>query len=222
GDGAFGQFMIVMPEQDAVIAITAETPNMQEEINLVWQYLLPAFKENKLPADAVAVARLKEKINALALPLPQKNKETPGIAISGKNFVAVANKLHLQNISFKFSNDLCKVKFQTDGGSYSIDFSDGKWQLGETNMPGPSLTANAIENTSMLYPAKIAGSYSWKDPNTLELVLRYIESPHSEKLVCHFQDNKLTIEVMRSIDFGSNKMTIEAEGKMKCRSQNSK
>src|SRR5438477_1925505 len=55
GDGAFGQFMIVMPEQDAVLAITAETPDMQEEIDLVWQYLLPAFKESKLPPDAAAV-----------------------------------------------------------------------------------------------------------------------------------------------------------------------
>ncbi|HEY1871282.1 MAG TPA: serine hydrolase [Chitinophagaceae bacterium] len=46
GDGAFGQFMIVMPDQDAALAITAETADMQEEINLVWQYLLPAFKDD--------------------------------------------------------------------------------------------------------------------------------------------------------------------------------
>src|SRR5258706_15826678 len=49
GDGAFVQFIIIVPGEDAVIAITAETPDMQEEINLVWQYLLPAMQKDKLP-----------------------------------------------------------------------------------------------------------------------------------------------------------------------------
>ena len=51
GDGAFGQFMIVMPEQDAVVAITAETGDMQSELDLVWDHLLPAMKEQPLPRD---------------------------------------------------------------------------------------------------------------------------------------------------------------------------
>src|SRR5205814_4802171 len=68
GDGAFGQFMIVMPEQDAVLAITAETPDMQDEINLVWQYLLPAMQQEKLPADNNAMTMLQQKIRSLAVP----------------------------------------------------------------------------------------------------------------------------------------------------------
>ena len=43
GDGAFGQFDIVMPEKQAVVAITCETSNMQTELNLVWDFLLPAM-----------------------------------------------------------------------------------------------------------------------------------------------------------------------------------
>jgi hypothetical protein len=213
GDGAYGQFMIVMPEQDAVLAITAETPDMQNEINLVWQYLLPAFKENKLPADAAAVARLNERIKTLALPVPQKNNEAFATMINGKSFTASSNDLHLQNISFSFSNELCRVRFQTGKAIYQIAFGAGKWQAGETNMPGPSLTSAGIENISMIYPAKITGSYTWKDANTLELVLRYIESPHTETFTCHFHDNKLTLEAARSLDFGKNKIMIEAEGK---------
>jgi CubicO group peptidase (beta-lactamase class C family) len=44
-DGAFGQYILVLPEKDAVIVITSESPNMQDELNIVWKYLLPAFKE---------------------------------------------------------------------------------------------------------------------------------------------------------------------------------
>lgn len=40
GDGAFGQFCIVLPEHDAVIATTADTWDMQTVLNLVWEHLL--------------------------------------------------------------------------------------------------------------------------------------------------------------------------------------
>lgn len=43
-DGANGQYIIVMPEQNAVIAMTANIGDMQGEINLVWDHLLPALK----------------------------------------------------------------------------------------------------------------------------------------------------------------------------------
>jgi CubicO group peptidase (beta-lactamase class C family) len=43
-DGASGQYIIVMPEQNAVIAMTANIPDMQGEINLVWEHLLPALQ----------------------------------------------------------------------------------------------------------------------------------------------------------------------------------
>lgn len=43
-DGAAGQYIIILPEENAVIATTAKINDMQEEINLIWKYLLPALK----------------------------------------------------------------------------------------------------------------------------------------------------------------------------------
>ena len=43
-DGAGGQFIIVVPEKDAVIVATAQISDMQAELNLIWDYLLPALK----------------------------------------------------------------------------------------------------------------------------------------------------------------------------------
>lgn len=42
-DGARGQFILVLPEQNAVIAMTADTPRMQTELQLVWDYILPVL-----------------------------------------------------------------------------------------------------------------------------------------------------------------------------------
>jgi CubicO group peptidase (beta-lactamase class C family) len=60
GDGANGQFCIVLPELDAVIAITANTRDMQAEINVVWEKLLPAFHAKKLSANSAEQAKLKD------------------------------------------------------------------------------------------------------------------------------------------------------------------
>lgn len=42
-DGANGQYIIVLPEKNAVIATTANVGDMQAEINLIWLYLLPGL-----------------------------------------------------------------------------------------------------------------------------------------------------------------------------------
>lgn len=208
GDGAFGQYMIVMPDQDAALAITAETADMQAEINLVWQYLLPAFKGKSLPADTRADAALASQLKALSLPVPAANNNDNESSLNSKTFTLDSNKLNLKEMSFHFADGVCSVGFNTGKTSYSIPFSEGKWNLSQTDKPGPSLLAGAIENTSMIYPTKVAAAYTWQEANTLKLVLRYIESPHTETFICHTDSNKIQIEEQRSEDFGKNATTL--------------
>lgn len=65
GDGKDGQFCIVLPEQDAVVVMTANTSNMQAQLNHVWEHLLPAFQDSSLPESAEGVARLTKFCEAL-------------------------------------------------------------------------------------------------------------------------------------------------------------
>lgn len=81
GDGAFGQFCIVIPEQDAVYAGTSGTDDMQGVMNLVWEHLLPAFEAGELPPNPEQDARLKDALAALQINprLPVMQQE-PGSA----------------------------------------------------------------------------------------------------------------------------------------------
>jgi CubicO group peptidase (beta-lactamase class C family) len=54
GDGAFGQFCVVLPAQDAVLAITSGVTSMQAVLDLVWTHLLPAFGPAPLAQDGGA------------------------------------------------------------------------------------------------------------------------------------------------------------------------
>ncbi len=65
GDGRDGQICLVMPDQDAVVAITAQTGQMQAELDLVWEKLLPAFRSAPLHADEAEQQRLKATLQGL-------------------------------------------------------------------------------------------------------------------------------------------------------------
>jgi len=65
GDGANGQLCVVIPDKDAVIAITAETGQFQDEMNAIWDKLYPAFQAEPLPENAAGVEKLKEAVAAL-------------------------------------------------------------------------------------------------------------------------------------------------------------
>lgn len=67
GDGAAGQLCVIIPDQDAVMAITADTGNFQGEMDAIWDKIYPAFQAGPLPQDAVAQERLKERIARLAI-----------------------------------------------------------------------------------------------------------------------------------------------------------
>ncbi len=73
GDGRAGQLCVVIPEKDAVIAITADTNSFQTEMNAIWEQLLPAFGADALPADAAGQEKLKQAVTNLAAhPAPPK------------------------------------------------------------------------------------------------------------------------------------------------------
>ena len=56
-----------MPEQDAVIAITADTKDMQAQLNIVWDKLLPAFQKDALPENPDEHKKLNQSLSALTV-----------------------------------------------------------------------------------------------------------------------------------------------------------
>jgi CubicO group peptidase (beta-lactamase class C family) len=74
GDGAAGQLCVMIPDKDAVIAITADTGEFQNEMNAIWEKLYPAFKADALPEDASGQERLKQLTASLEAHPAKKGK----------------------------------------------------------------------------------------------------------------------------------------------------
>lgn len=213
GDGAFGQYAIVMPEQDAVIAITSETPDMQGELNLIWKILLPAMQNRPLPENNKAVTALQQKLASLSLPV--KNEKVTATAqekISGKTFVMAPNAQGVQSLVFDFKSSNCRLGIAVDNARYTFSFAASNWQPGETTLPGPYLVGAARNNLTGLPPFKVTGEYTWLDAGTLELVLRYIESPHTETFLCRFEGNAVSVDVKRSFNSNAPDAVVTLKG----------
>jgi CubicO group peptidase (beta-lactamase class C family) len=197
-DGAFGQYIIVMPDQDAVVVITSETSDMQGEINLVWKYLLPAMKKNKYTPNKALSGKLRQQSSSLSLPVTAARTASANEKkISGKTFNLERNDRKIQSISFAFNGNVCSVHLKTDTADHQIAFTAGKWKDNVTSKPGPYLLTRAKNNLKGLPPFKVA--YSWIDENTLSLTLRYVESPHTETILCRFNNDTISMEIKNTV-----------------------
>jgi CubicO group peptidase (beta-lactamase class C family) len=197
GDGAFGQYSIVLPEKDAVIAVTSESPNMGAEISLFWEHLLPAMKDEALPPDKTSVAALHQALSSLALK-PPAGCAAPALAarISGKLFRMEANPMNVESISFHFENPECVFALKDDKGLHPIRCGLGDWVSGTTDMPGtpPRLTARSLGPNS-----KVLASGVWKDDHTFEMTWRFLQTPHHDTVTCRFADQDVKVEFMNSV-----------------------
>src|SRR5438034_9652743 len=67
GDGAFGQFCVILPEQDTVIVTTACTLDMQAILDAMWAHLLPGLGTVS-PGAGSARDQLSARLARLELP----------------------------------------------------------------------------------------------------------------------------------------------------------
>lgn len=199
GDGAFGQFTIVMPEQDAVLAITSESPSMQGQLDLVWEHLLPAMKNAPIAEDKPAAARLAQALSSLKLPIPAKGKPTSPLAasLSGKTFTFSANDARVERCTLTFTPDGANLNLKDSRGDHAVTAGLQKWSLGETDLAVPALNTG---RTVMATPkTKSAASAQWLDDNTFELTCRFIETPHHDTFTFAFDADKVTLRFLNSI-----------------------
>ena len=209
-NGAFGQFVLIMPEKDAIVVFTAESSDMWGELGMVWKYIYPGIMDEALPEDPESVAELRKKSASLAIHPPSESRnEEMSTRISGKTINLAENQKQIKTMSLQFRDGICLLSLKTDTASYELSFGSGKWQPGETTMHGPGIFARAKNNLNGLPPFKIVGAYAWNDDQSLELTLKYIDSMHTVRIIFHFDGDRAMVDFGESIAPGNRFTTVE-------------
>ena len=194
GDGAFGQYCIVMPEQEAVLAITSGVDDMQSVLNQAWEHLLPAFARTATPADPTAQKALNKKLSSLAhRPLTGANQSSVVSQVNGRTFLLEPNEQKIKSLRFDFSETGCVLMIQTGRRKHHVRCGLGEWLEGE---------APAFRRLSQ--PAVACGA--WTAEDTFQVVLRLIESPFYQTMTCRFAGGQVTIDSAMNVAFGPKEM----------------
>jgi CubicO group peptidase (beta-lactamase class C family) len=191
GDGAFGQYCIVLPEQDSVIAITSGVRDMQAILNLVWEKLLPAMKSSALAADDEASQNLQQKLKGLTVRLPEGTSDHS--KVSGKMYIFPANDFKLEAISLE--------RDEVDGHETLITRIDtveqrivcgrGKWHEGQ-------VAWGAMPQQ----PAATAGGWTGEE---FTAKICFYETPFIVTVRLKFSGNELRLNSESNVGFGRTK-----------------
>lgn len=189
GDGACGQFCLVMPDQDAVLAITAGVDDMQGVLTRFWNIVLPAMGSAPLPAAPTIHQQMVQKLVHLQLPLPQGSLSSPiGDRISGQLYEVEANLLGVDGLVYRFSKDHCLVTLKTKLGDEQIHCGTRGW----------------IEGVSTLLehrPMKVVACGAWTSEDTYQMVLRFIETPFYVTFDSHFTGHLVKVDSKFNVTF---------------------
>ncbi|HEY4386910.1 MAG TPA: serine hydrolase, partial [Ktedonobacteraceae bacterium] len=195
GDGAFGQFCIVLPEYNAILAMTSGTADMQGILNAVWDHLLPGMSEATLPEQSDATAALTGRLAQLALPLPKSLDSAPATAerIAGRTIRLEKNELYMHEVSFTFGEDTSTFNVRDDKGEeYSVHCGRTDWTLDSTPLWSYSAPSS---------PLRIAAHGGWSDDHTFVMSWQYIETPFRHIIAFDFQDDGIDVSVQIDLPF---------------------
>lgn len=192
GDGAFGQYCIVLPEQDAVIAITSGVRDMQAVMNLIWDKLLPAMKDAPLASDEATARKLAQRLEGLSLPTVEGNGSAAPVSDTKYVFAPNDQKLEAISIESKASDDAVTLIVRVDGAEQRIVCGRGKWQRGRIAW-GP------------LPEQPTAASGAWTEDDTFTARLCFYETPYIYTIRLNFTGRQLRYDAEANVSFGPTK-----------------
>ena len=197
GDGAFGQFCIVMPEQDAVVAITSGVKDMQSVMNLVWDHLLPALQPARLRADRAGQEKLKRTLAKLTLrPLGSLASVSSPLAaqVSGRRFVFPANDQKLEAIALELggAGGGATLVARFNGVEQRVACGRGEWRKGR-------LAYGALPEQP------VAATGAWTADDTYAVKISFHETPFAITLGLRFSGDELVYDSEYNVAFGPTK-----------------
>jgi hypothetical protein len=201
GDGAFGQFCEVWPDQEVVLAITGGKEGMEVIQDLIWEHLLPAMTSTALPEDSQAQQALGKKVANLSIaPVQGRTLSPMATTVSKRTYDLRGNHQNaeslwfdfgngpfdvtLASISFDFNHDGCICTIGDDRNVHEVACGNGRWRKGVT-------TVNSTDgHTSQ----PVAASGAWTADRIYEMQWCFIETACRSTLTCHFEEDTITIE----------------------------
>lgn len=205
-DGAMGQFTIVFPERDMLLAITENASGStggampQKALDTIWKWMdaLPGPETEILPEDPEASAHLARRMQMLALPAPRRSPESPlQEKINGSTYAVTDGYFALADagmvrfmsgedrpggakaLSLTFAENACTLTCLVDGKPQSLTAAMDGTRL-RNELPGR--------------PSIALCSGCWEADNVFRLRLRMVETCNETSITFTFSGDQAQVE----------------------------
>jgi CubicO group peptidase (beta-lactamase class C family) len=205
GDGAFGQYCVVMPDQDAVFAATSGTGDLQGVLNVVWNNLLSAMSGGALPENGAAQDKLLTKLASLEVPtIDPAAPSALAREFSGKKYQFDDNEDGWKSVEVAFgdASHAAELTIVDGDGPLAFSINGPKWTDGGSTRLDIGTRPMALQGRpDGTYPCVVAGA--WTGPRTYVAKICGTESPYTITLTLTFGDNgTLTLDRRANVAFG--------------------
>lgn len=178
GDGAFGQYCVVMQPYDAVLAITSGLNDLQGVLNAAWEHLLPAMSTS---AGRKSDPEMKELLLHQERPYPVGKRSSPlAPNLSGKTYVFEPNNERLESVTITLKPDRAVLQVTGPDGVQKAEYGYSGWIFATLEEPQGK--------------RPVSGRAAWLAENRLATKLCYIDSPFEWTQELVFNGESLTIE----------------------------
>lgn len=201
GDGAFGQFCIVLPSQDAVVALTSGVRDMQAVLQCVWSHLLPACGASADERDDAADRALAAGTAQLSMAPPMHHLTSDLEAVISERTYVMAPSADggsaVQALALAFAPDHITLAVTDDRGQHVVQCGRTSWLEGKTTLarrPGEMA---------------VAASATWQDEHTCVITCCFVETPFTSTFVCSFAGDEVTLRESINVSFGDTDQPVQ-------------
>ncbi len=175
GDGAYGQYLIVLPDHDVAIAITSEHERMQTMLDLLWEHVVPALERPGAGADDEALGRA---LGGLALEPLAGAALGPDVAEFNRSGASTLASSYAA-VSVAREGAAHVVSLHRDGHRLPIRVGAGEWVPSVLQAQGWSLP--------------VVASGGWVDEDTFRADVRVIETPHTFRVEARLRSGEVDL-----------------------------
>ena len=187
GDGAAGQLAVVLEEQELCIAVTSclYGDSMQDQLDILWEELLPALRNAPLPEDPEALKELQDYVSSMKIPVPETPPAPPHAAA---RFDFLENPAGIRRCEITFGVGNCALTFFTDRGIEQLRAGFGHFE-------------KSILQLTDSRPHPLASYARWTAPETLEILSLLTDSTYRDVWTVNFADAEEPLKLQASGTF---------------------
>ena len=196
GDGAFGQFCLILPEKNTVFAMEALVCDMQKELDTAFELLEVLYGGSKAGTDEIK--KLADEYNT-----PAKYSAAACGAFSERTYICDKNRFGITQMKFCDKADKIELIFSDGEMWQTMSFGKDKFCENRVTVRKMKPTLEGLAGHERKEDMHFAAYCTWQGDG-LHLYMNYLDNPHTDDYVCTFGGEKCTMKRAENADFAYN------------------